>query len=235
MIRYLSLLVLGLVLAFPAAAQEYSGTLTTDAPTRSDGTYYNTHTFTAEANQEVTVRMEAPTDDFDTYLLVQAPNGETYENDDFGDCCDVSQVTFNAPVDGEYEIWASAYSVDDVGDYVITVERTVYEVVEEVSGRLDPEDEQSIKGEYFDSLTMDVPDGPFTVELRALGFDGYLRVVSPSGEEWRNDDYGSSESSYRLSRVEDLPGDGGTWQVDVTTYSEGETGAYDVRIITPAE
>jgi hypothetical protein len=35
--------------------------------------------------------------------------------------------------------------------------------------------------------------------------------------------------------VEDLPGDGGTWQVDVTTYSEGETGAYDVRIIIPAE
>ncbi|PEN08775.1 hypothetical protein CRI93_03185 [Longimonas halophila] len=235
MLRYVSLCFIALLLVSPAVAQDYSGTLTEDAPSRSNGTPYNTHTFTAEASEEITVRMEAPTDDFDTYLLVQAPNGETYENDDFGDCCDVSQVTFNAPVDGEYEIWASAYSSGDSGDYTVTVDRTTYEVIQEVSGRLDPEDDQSIKGEYFDSLTMDVPDGPFTVELRALGFDGYLRVVSPDGEAWRNDDYGSSESSYRLSRVEDLPGDGGTWQVDVTTYSEGETGAYDVRIITPDE
>ncbi|MGM0705004.1 MAG: PPC domain-containing protein [Bacteroidota bacterium] len=231
-------ILLSFLLVAPVAAQEYSGTLTTDAPTRGNGAHYNTHTFTAEANQEVTVRLEAPTDDFDTYLLVQAPNDETYENDDHGSCCDVSQVTFNAPQDGEYEIWVSAYSAEDgdeYGDYTVTVDRMRYEVVEEVSGRLDPEDEESIKGEYFDSLMMDVPDGPFIVELRALGFDGYLRVMSPDGESWRNDDYGSSESSYRLSRVEDLQGDGGEWQVDVTSYSEGETGAYDVRILTPAD
>lgn len=235
MLRYLPIAFVALLLVNPVVAQEYSGTLTTDAPTRDNGSHYNTHTFTAEAGEEITVRMEAPTEDFDTYLLVQAPNGETYENDDHGSCCDVSQVAFNAPEDGDYEIWASSYSSSGSGDYTITVDRTTYEIIEEVSGRLDPEDEQSIKGEYFDSLTMDVPNGPFIVELRALGFDGYLRVMSPDGESWRNDDYGSSEDSYRLSRVEDLEGDGGAWQIDVTSYSEGETGAYDVRILAPAD
>lgn len=234
MLRYVALCFMALLLASPAVAQDFTGTLTTDMPTRSNGSHYNTHTFTAEANEEVTVRLEAPTNDFDTYLIVQAPDGETYENDDYGGSYYTSQVTFNAPEAGEYEIWASSFSSDGSGDYIIEIDRTTYEVVQEMSGRLDPEDEQSIKGEYYDSLTMDVPNGPFTVELRALGFDGYLRVVSPDGETWRNDDYGSSDS-YRLSRVEDLSGEGGTWQIDVTSYSEGETGAYDVRIIAPAD
>ena len=234
-LRYLPIAFVALLLVNPVVAQEYSGTLTADAPTRSDGTHYNTHTFTAETGEEITVRMEAPTDDFDTYLLVKAPNGETYENDDHGSCCDVSQVTFNAPGDGEYEIWASAYSSTDTGDYTITVDRITYEVIEELSGRLDPEDKQSIKGEYYDTHTLTVPEGTFIVELRALGFDGYLRVMSPNGESWRNDDFGSSSGSYRLSRVEDLTSDGGEWQIDVTSYSGDETGAYDVRLLAPAE
>lgn len=234
-VRYLPIALVALLLVNPVVAQEYSGTLTEDAPTRDNGANYDEYTFEAEANEEVTVRMEAPTDDFDTYLIVEAPNGETYENDDHGACCDVSQVTFNAPEDGEYAIWATAYSSGIGGDYIITVDRTRYEVIEEISGRLDPEDEQAIKGEYFDTLTMTVPDGPFIVELRALGFDGYLRVMSPEGENWRNDDYGSSSDAYRLSRVEDLTGDGGEWQIDVTSYSADETGAYDLRILAPVD
>jgi len=234
MLRYLPIAFAALLLVNPVVAQEYSGTLTEDAPTRDNGANYDEYTFEAESDEEVTVRLEAPTEDFDTYLIVEAPNGETYENDDFEGLY-VSQVTFTAPVNGEYAIWASSYSSGGTGDYTVTVDRTRYEVIEEVSGRLDPEDEQSIKGEYFDSLTMDVPNGPFIVELRALGFDGYLRVMSPDGESWRNDDYGPSEDSYRLSRVEDLEGDGGEWQIDVTSYSESETGAYDVRILAPAD
>ena len=234
MLRYLPIAFAALLLVSPVVAQEYSGTLTADAPARDNGASYDEYTFEAEANEEITVRMEAPTDDFDTYLIVKAPNGETYENDDY-DGFYVSQVTFTAPVDGEYAIWATTYSSDGSGDYTVTVDRTRYEVIEEVSGRLDPEDEQTIKGEYFDTLTMTVPEGTFIVELRALGFDGYLRVMSPDGESWRNDDYGSSSNAYRLSRVEDLTGDGGEWRIDVTTYSADGTGAYDVRLLAPAE
>lgn len=233
MLRYVSLCFLALLLAAPVAAQDFSGTLASDAPTRSNGSPYNVHTFDAEENEEVTVRLESPQEDFDTYLVVRAPNGETYENDDY-DGFYISQVTFTAPASGEYEIWASSYSDDGAGDYVVSVDRLQYEVFKEESGRLDPEDEQLVKGEFYDSFSMEVPNGPFVVELRALGFDGYLRVVSPSGENWRNDDFDSTDA-YRLSRIEGLNGDGGTWQIDVTSYGEGEVGAYDLLILTPSE
>ena len=233
-LRYLPIAFVALLLVNPVVAQEYSGTLTADAPTRDNGANYDEYTFEAEASEEITVRMEAPTSDFDTYLIVETPDGETYENDDH-DGLYVSQVTFTAPVDGEYAIWATAYSSGGSGDYTVAVDRIRYEVVEEISGRLDPEDDQAIKGEYFDTHTLTVPEGMFTVELRALGFDGYLRVMSPDGESWRNDDYGPSSNAYRLSRVEDLTSDGGEWQIDVTTYSADETGAYDVRLLAPAK
>lgn len=226
---------IALLFAFPAAAQEFSGTLDEGDTTRDNGAYYEEHSFDAAEGDEVRVRMEAPMEEFDTYLIVVGPTGEEYYNDDFEGSTSVSQVEFSASAGGSYTVWASAYAAEATGSYTIDISTTAYEVAQEMSGRLDPADKQSIKGEFFDTMTITAPaSGPFYVELRALGFDGYLRVVGPSGEIWRNDDY-SSGGAYRLSRIGPLDADGGQWQVDVTTYGADEVGAYDVRVLTPGE
>ncbi|MEO1077557.1 MAG: PPC domain-containing protein [Bacteroidota bacterium] len=223
---------LALALALPAAAQDFSGFLDDTDDTRENDAYYEVYTFEAEADDEVRVRMESS--DFDTYLIVYGPTDEEYYNDDF-EGTSVSQIEFAAPMTGTYTIWATSYAAESTGDYTVDVTTTAFVVAEEISGRLDPADKQSIKGEYFDSMTVTAPaSGQFYVELRALGFDGYLRVVGPSGEMWRNDDYGDG-GGYRLSRVGPLNGDGGQWQIDVTTYGTEEVGAYDVRVLTPGE
>ncbi|MEM8556688.1 MAG: hypothetical protein AAGG50_02485 [Bacteroidota bacterium] len=224
-----------LLLALPASAQDFSGSLDADDPTRDNGAFYEEHSFKADEGDEVRVRMETSANSFDTYLVVIGPTGEEYYNDDFEGSTAVSQVEFPATMSGTYTVWASAYAADAMGDYTLAVSTTAYEVAQEMTGRLDPSDKQSIKGEYFDSMTVTAPaSGPFFVELRALGFDGYLRVIGPSGEMWRNDDYGDG-GAYRLSRIGPLNGDGGQWQVDVTTYGVEEVGAYDIRILTPGE
>ena len=52
-------------------------------------------------------------------------------------------------------------------------------------------------------------------------------MSAPSGQQWRNDDAGSTS----LSRVENIVGAPGNWTVDVTTVGPGQVGAYDLRVI----
>ncbi|MEM8599686.1 MAG: pre-peptidase C-terminal domain-containing protein [Bacteroidota bacterium] len=224
---------LALAVALPASAQNFSGSLDADDDTRDSGAHYETYTFEAESGDEVIVRMESSS--FDTFLFVYSPTDQEDFNDDF-EGTSVSQLEFTASESGTYTVWATSYGAESTGEYTLEINVVTLGIVEEIRDRLDPDDKQSIKGEYFDSMTITAPaSGAFYVELRALGFDGYLRVVAPSGEIWRNDDFGDRDTAYQVSRIGPLQADGGQWQVDVTTYGTEEVGAYDVRILTPDE
>jgi len=207
-----------------AAAQTFSGVLDANDPLWEDSRPYDSYTVQVEQFQQVTVRMESPA--FDTYLIVRGPNDETYSNDDF-ESQSVSQVEFVAPSGGTWTILASAYSTDMGGAYTVEVTLGAKGDVRTIEGRLTPNDEESLKGEYFDTHSVEIDgNSPFTVELTSYGFDGYLVVRAPDGRTWRNDDADSTE----LSRVGPLSG-AGTWTVFVTSSSAEQVGAYDLRII----
>lgn len=225
MMRLLSLSLL-LGLAVPAAAQTYSGSLDDGDATRDFGELYDPYTFEAQEGQQVTVRMEG-SEGLDTYLVVRSPSGMEWTNDDF-DGVNVSQVSLVAGEAGEWEVRASAFSGEGRGAYTLDIELGGIARVTTIAGRLDPTDPQTIKGEHFDTFTIEAPEsGTFTVELLCYGFDGYLRVTAPNGRMWRNDDAGATT----ISRVENLPGMPGEWTVDVTTVGEGAVGAYDLRVL----
>ena len=224
--KALILLGLLLVVATPLAAQTYSGTLETGDATRDFGELYDAYAFEAENGQQVTVRMEGD-ENLDTYLVVRAPSGAEWNNDDF-EGSNISQVSIVAGEAGTWNVWASAYNSEQRGAYSLVITPGPIAEVTTVSGRLDPSDRQSIKGEFYDTLPLDVPSsGAFTVELVSYGFDGFLRVSAPSGQQWRNDDAGSTT----LSRVENIAGAPGNWTVDITTVAPGQVGAYDLRVI----
>lgn len=213
-------------LALPAAAQTYSGSLDSGDATRDFGEPYDPYTFEAQEGQQVTVRMEG-TDGLDTYLVVRAPSGTEWTNDDFAGV-NVSQVDLVAGEAGTWTVWASGYSSEARGSYTLDITLGGIAEVTTIAGRLDPTDPQTIKGEHFDTFTIDAPEsGTFTVELLCYGFDGFLRVTAPSGQSWRNDDAGATT----ISRVENLQGAPGTWTVDVTTVGAGAVGAYDLRVL----
>jgi len=218
------LLLLGL--AAPAVAQTYSGTLETGDSAREFGELYDSYSFEAQEGQQVTVRLEGEPD-LDTYLIVRAPSGQEWTNDDF-EGNNISQVSFVAGEAGTWTALASAYNSEQRGTYSLDIVPGGIAEVTTIAGRLDPTDMQSIKGEYYDMHTIDAPkSGTFTVELVSYGFDGFLHVASPDGQHWRNDDAGSTT----LSRIENLQGAPGEWTVDVTSVSAGEVGAYDLRVL----
>lgn len=222
--RLLSLLLL--VIALPAAAQTYSGSLDDGDLTRSFGELYDAYTFEAQQGQQVTVRLEG-TGGLDTYLVVRSPSGTEWTNDDFAGA-NVSQVQIVAGEAGTWAAWASGFNAEARGPYDLTITLGGIAEVTTVQGRLDPSDAQAIKGEYYDTFTIDAPaSGSFTVELISYGFDGYLRVTAPSGQSWRNDDAGSTT----LSRIDNLVGADGEWTVDVTSALAEEVGAYDLRVL----
>ncbi len=204
-------------------AETFEGSLSNRDQTRPDGQYYDVYHFEASAAQHVTVRMEA---EWDSYLIVESPSGEASENDDFEP--GASQVDLIADEAGEWTVKASSYSAGETGDYRVIVTLGGVGKVEAEEGRLDSRDQSSIKGEYFDTRTMQVKAGSQAyVELRSLGFDGYLAIRSPSGQLWRNDDAGSTTRSF----IGPLDGEAGDWTLYVTSVGAEEVGAYDLRII----
>lgn len=220
-------LLLSLLLAPAAFGQSFTGTLGDGNDlARTEGEPYDRYTFTAQKNQQVTVRMTS--EDFDTYLIVRTPDGTVHENDDF-EGVRVSQLEFVAPADGTYEVWASSFSGEASGGYEAVVTLGGIAQVEQVEGRLDPRDEVLPKGEYVDRIERTISaTSPFTVELESYGFDGYLIVKSPSGQYFRNDDDGSTT----MARVRSLQPASGTWTIYVTSASPEAVGAYDLRIVT---
>jgi hypothetical protein len=227
--RLLLLGLLLLALAAPVSAQDtYRSRLDASDPILSDRSApYEAYEFETETAQQVTVRMESA--DFDTYLVVESASGVEYENDDFSGTS-VSQVRFLATEATTWTAYATAYGSSAEGDYELTITLGGSgEIVETVSGRLDPQDDQLPKGEYVDTHTFEGEAGTrYLIELTSLGFDGFLAVETPAGDMLRNDDAGST----RLSRVGPTAAPkAGPWTVYVTTLGEDEVGAYDLRII----
>lgn len=207
---------------------DFQGTLTDQDPVYADrNAPMDTYSFSVRPGDEVTVTMSS--DAFDTYLVVRGPGGGEWSNDDFGSTR-VSQVQFNATAGGAYTILATAFSESGRGDYEVRTRSARPNVLSTVQGRLDYQDQQLVKGEYVDVLAVRSPSrGPFYVELRPLGFSGYLRVTSPAGVQTR----ATATYDARAIRVGPLQSEAGAWTVDVTSAGEGaQVGAYDLVVFS---
>jgi hypothetical protein len=100
---------------------------------------------------------------------------------------------------------------------------------QDFEGTLQPGDSTLTSGEYADSYLLTVTAGDnIVVDLTSGDFDPYLILRSPAGEQWDNDDW---ESSLSHSRIEMKATVAGTWQVTVTSYRPGETGAYAIDMV----
>ncbi len=216
-----------LMLAAPAAAQTYSGELGAGDPTRDGGQPYDAYTFEATQGQEVFVRMAGP-EDLDTFLVLRSPSGAEWTGDDHEGRTNESRVEMTAPEGGTWTAWASGYGEDARGPYQLTVLLGEVAEVAVVEGALAFGDERCVKGEYFDTVAFEPPaEGPFAVDLLTPAFDGFLRVVAPSGREWTNDDAGSATRS----RVEFLPYEAGTWTAQVTSLLSEQVGDYTLLVV----
>jgi hypothetical protein len=98
-------------------------------------------------------------------------------------------------------------------------------------GELAKSDETLESGEYVDAYSFRwQANQRVTIELISKGFDGYLILVPPKGEQLENDDADDDDPSRSL--IEADLAQTGTYQVLVTSYDEGEVGSYSLRVST---
>lgn len=99
---------------------------------------------------------------------------------------------------------------------------------ETIEGTLEMGDELLESGELADAHFLEGTAGEFVrLDLRSEEFDPYLILVTPSGEQFENDDYGgdSARSMLALDLTET-----GEYRAIVTAYAPGEAGRYRFAI-----
>jgi hypothetical protein len=99
-----------------------------------------------------------------------------------------------------------------------------------IAGSLAAGDATLRSGELMDTHPMTfTPGSPVSIRLESTAFDPYLIVRSPSGRQQDNDDLQPGN----LSAGIDIPAaEAGEYQILVTSYRPGETGAYTLRTST---
>ena len=102
---------------------------------------------------------------------------------------------------------------------------------QQLHGRLEEGDEVRDDGKLVDTYQLRLGGGGrLTVLMDSGDFDTWLRVVSPSGRVFENDDRPGGGLN---SGVEIDLSDGGQWTIEATSYGAGATGAYVITLRPP--
>jgi len=198
--------------------------------TLSSGEYSDEYTFTATAGQRAVVDLRSG--EFDPYVFVQMPNGEQLDNDDFEGDAHRSLVSLDIAESGEYRVTVTSYEKGETGGYTLSIdvgESSGLTARLERNGRLESGDDTLSSGELMDSYEFEgLPGQHVSIDLRSSAFDTYLILKDPAGEQTENDD--ADDGGVGHSSIETDLAEAGTYQVLVTTYEEGESGAYTLTI-----
>jgi hypothetical protein len=101
------------------AGQPIQGVLDQSDQQMSSGKYMDTYPIAFQPGQQVSIRVESSS--FDTYLIVRAPSGQLWENDD------VQSGNLNSGLDlttteaGGYQVVVTSYRPGETGPYTLTV------------------------------------------------------------------------------------------------------------------
>ena len=215
-------------------SQHFTGTLQAGDDTLDGGEYFDVHTFTASAGQDVVV--ELTSNQFDTFIAVFPPSGEPSRNDDHDGRKDMSRLEFVASQSGQYQVAVTSYKAGETGAYDLAVTvggggggaPVAGGDPQYFSGSLAPGDITLDSGEFVDSHPFQGRAGQFVVvDLLATEFDPWVGLRAPSGETWENDDHEGSSTRSQVAR--ELTEDG-EYLVLVTSYKPGAMGAYDASV-----
>lgn len=199
------------------------------------GEYSDDYTFLGERGQRAVVDLRSG--DFDPYILVRSPSGEQFDNDDFEGDASRSLLSLDLTETGEYRVTVTSYKSGETGGYTLLIDldgnaRLVART--EHGGELAPGDRTLSSGEYVDAFEFEGSPGQHvSIDLLSSAFDTYLILRDPAGEQQENDD--ADDGGVGHSRVEADLTESGTYTVLVTSYEEGETGAYRLTIDPTAD
>ena len=220
----------------PPPRRSIGGALTTDDPRLKDGRFTDTHEFRASAGDRVTIDLRS--DQFDPVLMLFQPTGALVEeNDDYQGSTDHSRIEVGELQDsGEYRVVVTSFAPSATGSYAlsIAVDGTdpptgTETVILDVTQQLESTDIVN-GGRYEDEYPVQLIRGvTYRVDLRSSRFDTFLEMSGPDLRE-QNDD----ADSLNHSALEVQAPATGEYRIVVTSYSAGETGTYDLDVVSSA-
>ncbi|MFL2545797.1 MAG: pre-peptidase C-terminal domain-containing protein [Candidatus Rariloculaceae bacterium] len=221
--------------------REESGTLARGDRELEDGEFLDMYEFTGRAGQRVA--LELTSNDFDTYLILSDPNGESQANDDARDTTD-SMIVATLTESGTHQVGVTSYEGGETGEYRLTIDqdsadgeslenRDVHTLAlgQTTVGELSSGDlVLESGGEYQDTYVFDGRAGQsVNVDMSSNDFDTYVALITPSGDFIENDDFDGSTSR---SVVELNLSETGRYRVMATSYAADETGEYRLTVNT---
>jgi hypothetical protein len=213
-----------------AAATVHRGNLEKGDETLDSGEFADGYSFVGQTGQHALVDLRSA--DFDPYVLVRSPSGEQFDNDDFEGDARRSLLSLDLTESGEYRVTVTSYRSGETGAYSLSIDvgsENGLTARLDLSGTLESGDETLTSGEFVDSYEFEGSPGQHVaIDLRSAAFDTYLILKDPAGEQTENDDAGDGGVGH--SSLEAELTEAGTYQVLVTSYETGESGAYALTI-----
>jgi len=187
----------------------------------------------------------ARSEEFDTLLVIARRWDEgghellAYDDDGLGEGTN-SRLVFTAPETGEYELWVTPYDASGLGSFSLetsalgpTPPPVRMDFGQSIVGQLDASDSMTMEGPNYDAYAFTGTAGQrVRVEMRSGDFDTFLLLgmYGPDGlSAVAEDDDGLGEGTD--SRVTYTLPQTGEYEFWATSYSAGESGAYEVRLI----
>jgi hypothetical protein len=110
----------GLVVSGTIVSQStHHGALEAGDERLREGEFFDEYSVTAAAGQRVIVELRSP--EFDTYLIVEAPDGTQDRNDDYEGDTMRSHIEMVAQEGGVFSIIATTFSAESIGEYTLQV------------------------------------------------------------------------------------------------------------------
>ena len=189
------------------------------------GFRFRSHGHRLEQNSELFAELVA--DGFEPSLILIGPDGSRYSSE-YVFTESLTNVTLPFAGAGTWHLIVTHQEIlPATGQYqLVLVEVPLSVNRRSLTDSLTLQSPQLLHGEFYRTHPFDLPASATIVfELSSNSFDPFLAVRSPSGTWYRDDDGGLGNDA----RLE-LTGEEGRWEVIVTSFRSGETGAYRLTV-----
>ncbi|MCP9496072.1 MAG: hypothetical protein MSG64_16615 [Pyrinomonadaceae bacterium MAG19_C2-C3] len=231
--------------------QPINGTLTATDCVFPDGSRFDAYTFGGIANQRIIVEMSSTA--FDTFLILEAPDGSTLVEDDDGGGGTNSRIPadegfFTLPSNGTYKIFANSFASGVTGNYTLRLisdspsgcATSPINFGQTMTGTLATTDCVLLpgtgSGAFYDAYTFNGASGQrIAVGMSSSNFDTFLYLVAPDNTFIAEDNDGGGGTNSRIpagSGFFTLPSNG-TYRIFAASRLANSTGSYTLTLTLP--
>lgn len=204
--------------------------------------YYKEYTFRGSRGKTATIDLKSS--EFDTYLWVEAPEGQDsdgdgkqdkFTNDDRVLPDTNSHIEYVLTRDGIYKVLVTSYKAGETGDYELRIasdSSAGQPIVHR--GSLAEGDGTVNDGSFRDVYEFrgSKPGEKVTLDVKSDDFDTHLRLYDVQGNETLKDPVARNEDRRKRDKnsLLEIPTVDGEYRVRVTSHKPKETGRFELNI-----